>query len=78
MHPTHDQKVTIFIVGRGIYPPNNHGAIPLNSHIPPFFLPPLPPQTIFGHCICNFVQFMRVFGEFWKLSVGDNDPQKTK
>jgi len=52
-----------------------------HSHVlPPLFVQPPPPQTIFGHCIpyailCNF---MRVFSEFWKLSVRDNDPQKTK
>jgi len=49
---------------------------PPNSHVSPFFLPP--PQTIFGHCIRNFVQFMRVFSEFWKLSVRDNDPPPKK
>jgi len=42
----------------------------------PLFLPP--PQTIFGHCIRNFVQFMPCvfFGEFWKLAVRDNDNKK--
>jgi len=46
--------------------------------LPPFSRLPLPPQTIFGHCILNFVQFMRVFSEFWKLSVRDDDPKKQK
>ena len=60
--------------------PNNHGASPILT-TPPFSAMPHPthptPQTIFGHFIRNFVQFMRVFSELWKLAVRDND-QKMK
>ena len=64
---------------RGVCLPNNHGALfPPFSRLPFPFPPRPPPQTIFGHCVRNVVQFMRVFSEFWKLSVMDNDPSKTK
>jgi len=53
--------------GSSIDPPNNHGALPsILTSFPRFSVPP---QTIFGHCIRTFVQFMRVFIEFWKLPV---------
>jgi len=46
---------------RGVYPPNNLSDIPpILTSSPSLFLPPPPPQTIFGHCVCNFVQFSLV------------------
>ena len=49
------------LIAMGVYPPNNHGAISsiLTSYSPPF--PATPLQTIFGHCIRNFVQFYACF-----------------
>jgi len=49
-----------------------------HSHIfPPFSATPRK-QYLDIHCIRNFVQFMRVFSKFWKLSVRDNDHPKTQ
>jgi len=51
---------------------------PWRSPLPPLSAIP-PPQTIFGHFIRNFVRFyMRVFGEFWKLTVKNNDTKNKK
>jgi len=44
------------LMARGVYPPNNHGAIPTiytSSHL--FATSPPHPQTTFGHCVHNFV-----------------------
>jgi len=64
---------------QGRLSPNNRGALPPILTSPPFSPPP-PPQTIIGHFIqyailCNF---MRVFSEFWKLAVSDNDTKNGK
>ena len=56
-------------------PPTTMAIFPQFSLLPPLSATP---QTIFGHCIRNSVQFMRVFSKFWKLAVRDNDPQKYK
>ena len=65
--------------GASILCPPTTMALSPHSHVfPPLFSATPSPQTIFGHCIRNVVQFMRVFSEFWKLSVMDNDPSKTK
>jgi len=62
-------------MSRGVYPPNNRGAIPQLSRLTPLFICH-PPQTIFGHCIRNFVQFYALFSELWKLSVRNDDHKK--
>jgi len=70
-------KLTVqrFDAGASI-PPTTMALFP-HSHV--FFCPPpFPLQTIFGHCIRNFAQSMRVFSEFWKLSVRDSNPPKQK
>jgi len=68
--------------GQGRLSPNNHGAIPPFSR-------PTPPRSFSCHLppprkqfldivyaiLCNF---MRVFSEFWKLSVTDNHPKNER
>jgi len=39
-------------------------ALSPHSHVSPLFMLPPTPQTIYGHCIRNPVQFMRVFSGF--------------
>jgi len=50
--------------GKGVYPPTTMALSPYSHVSPsPFLPPPSPPAnnfSIFGHCIRNFVQFMRV------------------
>jgi len=73
----YDQFVLSLFGSQGRLSPNNYGAIPpfslLNAplicHIHKQFL------DIVYAILCNF---MRVFSEFWKLSVRDNDPEKQK
>ena len=59
-------------------PPTTMALFPPLSRLTLFLPPPSSQQTIFGHCIRNFVQFVRVFSEFWKLSVRENDPPPKK
>jgi len=67
-----DPRETLYLQGR-LSPQQPWRSLP-HFHVSLLLLPSPPPQTIFGHCIHNFVQFMRVFSEFWKLSVRNNDP----
>ena len=65
---------------QGRLSPNNHGAIPpILTSYPPF--PTTPTGQFLNIVYAILCNFMRVYSEFWKLSVRDNDPkfgQKTK
>jgi len=66
-------------LSRGVYHPNAHGAIPPFSRLTPPFPATLPRKQFLDIVYAILCNFMRVFSEFWKLSVRDNvnDP-KTK
>jgi len=70
-------EYTVRII-RGVYPPTTMALFPFPpfSRIPcPHFLPPKQFLDIVYAILCIF---MRVFSEFWKLPVRDNDPSKNE
>ena len=64
---------------RGVYPPPQQPwrYSPI-SHVSPFCHPLPPPTNNFCTLYTQFCAIYACFGEFWKLSVRDNDPQKNK
>jgi len=60
---------------QGRLSPNNHGAITpiLTSYFSPFIYHPPPLKHFLDIAYTILCNFMRVFSEFWKLSVRDND-----
>jgi len=55
-------------VGRGVYPSNNHGALPSPfSYLSLPFPPPHPRKKFSDVLYAILCNFMRVFTEFWKL-----------
>jgi len=65
-------------MGRGVYPPQQPWCSrPPQSHVyPPPFPPPHPRKKISDILYAILCKFMRVFSEFWKLAVRDNDSTK--
>ena len=69
-------EYTVRII-RGVYPPTTMALSPPHSHVfpAPIFCPPKQFLDIVYAILCIF---MRVFSEFWKLPVRDNDPSENE
>jgi len=64
-------------IARGVYPPNNHGAIPSQTHVPPAFFRHSPTNN-FWTLHTQFCAILCVFSVNLEVAISDNDTKKLK